>query len=255
MRVKFLAIATGVFAIALGGVASGALQQTEEVSVKTKGPGEYTTISAKISNTDPVKVPERISQIVVSSKLLKWNAKGAAVCSLQLRSDGEFMSPKCPANTVIGKGTFRGVLGIPGKAYPTDSLGKAGGTITLYNYKPPAGTKVGILAEAHTIKDANYQSAAEATQYILGGVTAAGKETIDIPNLKGLPPQLRDIIPPCRFVVFTEANINLTPPKPKKGKAPFVTTKKGNIDASIQYVREEYTESPECLALLPADRN
>jgi hypothetical protein len=240
MRIKLIALATVVAALAVGVVTSqAALQQKVSVNVNIPKPGAAGTVKVSLKNDDPGKVPERIKTIVVTSKSVKWNSKAVPYCNVKIptNADGDNNAAKltCPSKSKVGSGKFLVNTGIPGQAPPAE-LYVIDGNVTVYNYKPRPGNVAGFLVEIQS--DVPVPNA---HQYQYVGITRAGVMTAEIPNTADLPPQVRDILLnlPGRQISLNSLDLTLKAPKVKKGKKPlFTITNFKKLDVSGELIRE-----------------
>lgn len=240
MRIKLIALATVVAALAVGVVTSqAALQQEVKVNVSLSKAGAPATVKLSLVNDDPGKVPERIKTLVVTSKTVKWNSKAAPYCGVKIptNADGDNNAAKlsCPSKSKVGSGKFLVNTGIPGQAPPAE-LYVIDGNITVFNYKPRSGDTAAFLIEIQSdIPVPN------AHQYQYVGISRSGVMTAEIPNTADLPPQVRDILLnlPGRQISLNTISLTLKAPKVKKGKKPLFTINNfKKLDVAGKLIRE-----------------
>lgn len=240
MRIKLIALATVVAALAVGAMTSqAALQQKVSVNVNIPKPGNGGTIKVSLVNNDPGQVPERIKQIIVTSKTVKWYSKALPYCNVTIPTNaaGNNNAAKlsCPSKSRVGRGNFLVNTGVREQGIPAE-LYEINGNITAYNYKPRSGDVAAFLVEIQS--DVPVPNA---HQYQYVGISRAGVMKADIPATEDLPPQVRDILLnlPGRKIALNTINLTLTAPKVKKGKKPLFTIKSyKKLDVSGELVRE-----------------
>jgi hypothetical protein len=249
MRIKLIAIATVVAALAIGvGMSNAALQNSVSVNVKFKKPGAGGTVSIALTNEDTKQiVPQRISQMIVTSKSVKWNKKALPYCNITIPTNAAgnntsaFLAPKpgksnpasitkaCPLKSLVGTGTFTAKVGTPGAAYDCGSAACISGYVYLYNYKPQAGDQAAFVAWINS--DIPVQNA---NQYMYVGVNKKGTITSNLPDRGDIPPTIADNLP-AGSIAMTSLNLKLTAPNAKK---PIFTIKSfKNLDVSGSLVR------------------
>lgn len=248
MRIKIVSLVAVVAALAVGVAASNASFRTEAtVTVKLAKAGAPAKVSIVIDNTDSANVPQRISSIVMTSKVAKFNSKAVAQCTTAVPTNaagtntGAALNPACPSGSKVGTGTFTANTGVPGQPIPFNDLGVITGTINVYNYKPAAGQQASLLLELMT-----NTPVPDTHQYMLAGVSSAGVVTSNVPNVADFPPNVANLLrvnPPTdmsyRTGAMAQTTINITSPKAKSGKKPFLTLKNTkNMDFSIVLNRD-----------------
>lgn len=268
MRIKLIAIATAIAALAFGVATSQAsLQQKVSVNVKFKKAGGPGTIKVSLENLEPsggnpdALVPERISQLIVSSKSVGYNSKALPYCKIvptqtvggkdeiptnaagNNRSD--FLAPEpggkntqtvlknCPTKSLVGKGTFEAVVGQVRQPFDPSQSGLITGKVFAYNYKPRSGDQAAMVV---WIQSDNPVPNANQYQYV--GVSKKGVITAILPNRGDIPPNIAAVLPDGT-ISMTKLSLTLTSPTPPKGKKPLFTIKSfSNLDVTGQLVRE-----------------
>lgn len=281
MRIKLIAIATALVALAFGVTSShAALQNALQATVKFKKAGGPGSLSLQLINMDDAPlpdgvplsarqfhdrlydgglVPQRVSKLIVQTSSAKFNSKALPYCNLTDPNTGQkkdiptratgmtggeeysyvpgaknapAVTKNCPAKSVIGKGNFTAVVGTPGTAYDPGQAGALEGTVVVYNYKPAGGDTLGTIARLHV------DNPVPATQYLYTGVSKKGVFTAKVPSRAEIPTNL-DASIPAGEVSMTSILLNLTAPKPPKGKKPIFTVKSfSNLNVYGQLVRE-----------------
>jgi hypothetical protein len=263
MRTKLILIATVVAALAIGVTASNAaLQNSVSVNLKFKKAGGPGTLKLSLTNTeDGALVPERIKEMVISTKSGQYNSKALPYCRIvpsQVpkgpdtiptnaagNNTSDFLAPQpggnnsktvltnCPLKSIVGKGTFEAVVGTVGQPYDPSQAGLITGNVYLYNYKPRSGDTLAFVA---WIQSDNPVQNANQYQYV--GVSKKGVIRTIIPNRGDIPPNIAAVLPPG-VISLTKLNLTLTSPKPPKGKKPIFSVKSfSNLDVAGQLIRE-----------------
>jgi hypothetical protein len=262
MRIKLIALATVVAALAIGATtANAALQNSVSAQVKFAKAGGPGTINLTLNNIDESvgtpgygKVTERIKQLIVTSKSVGYNSKALPYCTLpggqipsnalnnnnsvQLtpvpgKNNTAAIKKACPEKSLIGKGTFTAVDGTVGSAADCGQAGCIKGAVYAYNYKPAGGDKLGTLAVIQSDTPVP-----NAWQYMYVGVNSKGTLTANIPSWSELPPIISQYLPQGT-ITMTSLSLKLTSPKPPKGKKPIFTIKSfKNLDVGGSIVRE-----------------
>lgn len=260
MRIKLIALATVVAALAIGATsANAALQNSVSAKVnfaKAGGPG---TVELKLTNIDESvgtpgygKVTERIKQLIVKSKSVAVNSKALPFCNLPGnvipsnalgnndstqrvyipgKSNSAAIKKACPSTSLIGKGTFTAVDGTVGQAADCSQAGCIKGNLYAYNYKPASGDKLGavVLIQSDT-------PVPNAYQYMYVG-WRGDTLTANVPAWSDLPPIISQYLPQGT-ITMTSMTLKLTAPKPKKGKPIFTIKSFKNLDVFGSIVRE-----------------
>lgn len=244
MRIKILSFAAVVAALAIGVTASNASFRSEtSAKVTIAKAGAPAKVVMTIDNTDTTKVPERISSVVISSKVAKFNGSAVPACGTAVPTNAAGtnnagkINPPCPAKSKVGKGTWVANTGTPGEPIPPD-LGTLSGTMNVYNYKKAGGEQAALLMEV--MSDIPVPNA---HQYIRVGVSNSGVLNAVLPNTADLPPTVANFLrnPNLTFRTTSMSKVvtTITSPKPAKGKKPFMTLKNlKNIDFSIVLNRD-----------------
>lgn len=263
MRTKLILIATVVAALAIGVTASNAaLQNSVSVNLKFKKAGGPGTLKLSLTNTeDGALVPERIKEMIISSKSGQYNTKALPYCKIvptqvpngkdeiptnaAQNNTSDFLAPQpggknsatvlknCPLKSLVGKGTFEAVVGTPGQPYDPGQAGLITGNVYMYNYKPRSGDTLAFVA---WIQSDNPVQNANQYQYV--GVSKKGVIRTVLPNRQDIPPNIAAVLPPG-IIAMTKLNLTLTSPKPPKGKKPIFSVKSfSNLDVSGQLIRE-----------------
>jgi hypothetical protein len=267
MRIKLIALATAIAALAFGVVTSqAALQQKVTVNVKFKKAGGPGSIKIQYENLEPsggnpdALVPERIAKIIVTSKAAGYNSKALPYCKVvptqtvggadeiptnaagNNRSD--FLTPEpggkntqtvlknCPLSTLVGKGTFEAVIGTVRQPFDPGASGLITGKVYAYNYKPRSGDQAAMVV---WIQSDNPVPNANQYQYV--GISKSGVITAILPNRGDIPPNIAAVLPDGT-ISMTKLSLDLTSPKPKKGKPLFTIKSFSNLDLVAQLVRE-----------------
>jgi hypothetical protein len=267
MRIKLIALATVIAALAIGVTASQAsLQQKITVNVKFKKAGAPGTIKVSLENLEPsagnpdALVPERIAQLVVSSKSIVYNSKAMPYCHIvpsqkaggpdtiptnaQGNNTSDFLAPEpggknsaivlknCPLTSLIGKGSFEAVVGTVRQPFDPSQAGQITGKVYAYNYKPRSGDQAAFVT---WIQSNN--PVPNANQYTYVGVSKSGVLTAVLPNRADIPPQIAAVLAPG-VISMTKLDLTLTSPKPKKGKPAFSIKNFSNLDVTGQLIRD-----------------
>jgi hypothetical protein len=239
MRIKLIVIATAIAALAIGvGSSSATLNSTTSANVNVPKPGGPGSVKLVIDNTDNALVPQRISEIQISSKAAKWNAKAVAQCKSTIPTNlagtnnaGE-ISPPCPSGSKVGTGKFTVNTGTPGQPIPAD-LGTISGDINIYNYKPAAGSTASLLIEI--LSDIPVPNA---HQYQLATISKSGTIDTKVPTMDELPPSVKNILSPPsapRTVALSHFETTIK----SKGKKPFFTLKQNKkLDFNVTLIRD-----------------
>lgn len=248
MRIKIVSIVAVVAALAVGVTASNASFRTEaSMKIKIAKAGAPAQTSIVVDNTDSANVPQRISSVVMTSKVAKFNSKALPQCTTKIptNADGDnnaaALNPACPSGSKVGSGTFVANTGVVGQPIPFSDLGVIDGTLRVYNYKPQGGEQAALLLEIMSDKPVP-----DAHQYQRISISNGGVITSVLPNTADLPPNVANLLlinPPTNmnFRTTSMANFKLTvkSPKAKKGKKPFLTLKNTkNMDFSIVLNRD-----------------
>ncbi len=248
MRIKVISVVAAVALVAVGVTASNASFRSEaSVKIKLAKAGAPAKVTMVIDNTDSANVPQRISSVVTTSKVAKFNSKAVPQCTSKIptNADGDnnaaAINPACPAGSKVGSGKFTANTGVVGQPIPFSDLGKIDGTLNVYNYKPQGGEQAALLLEIMSdtpVPDAH--------QYSRVSISNSGVLTSTIPNTADLPPKVSDFLrvnPPTdmsyRTTSMAHVEITMTSPKAKKGKKPYFTLKNTkNLDFSIVLNRD-----------------
>lgn len=259
MRIKLIALATVVAALAIGaGTANAALQNSVSAKVKFSKAGGPGTIELKLNNIDESvgtpgygKVTERIKQLIVKSSSVAVNSKALPYCNITIptnaagnndstqrtyipgKSNSSAITKACPKASLIGKGTFTAVDGTVGQAADCSQAGCIKGNLYAYNFKPRGGDRLGtvVLIQSDT-------PVPNAYQYMYTGWSKSNTLTADVPQWSDLPPIISQYLPQGT-ITMTSMTLKLTSPKPKKGKKPIFTIKSfKNLDVFGSIVRE-----------------
>lgn len=240
MRFKIISALAMVAALAIGVTASNASFRSEVgAKIKVAKAGAPAKITFTLDNTDTENVPRRVSQVIVTSKIGKFNNKAVPQCKVAIPSNalgnntGDQLS--CPKASKIGSGTFTVNTGVAGQPIPFNDLGVIKGTMKIYNYKPSGSQQAALLFEYYATEPV------PAYNYTLTPVTKGGVSTSPIPDVVDLPPNVANLLvvtpPPnitYRTLSVAHAVFTLDSPKPKKGKKPFLTlSSTKNMDISI----------------------
>lgn len=264
MRIKLIAIATVVAALAIGVTASQAsLQQTVSVNVKFKKAGGPGSIKVSLTNLEPsggnpdALVPERISQLIVKSKSVKYNSKAYPYCKIippgsttdtiptnqAGNNNSDFLAPEpnqqnsstvlknCPLKSLIGKGSFEAVVGTVRQPFDPSQSGLITGKVYAYNYKPRSGDQAAMVV---WIQSDNPVPNANQYQYV--GISKSGTITAVLPSRGDIPTKIADLLPPGT-ISMTKLSLELKSQK-VKGKVPFTIKSFSNLDVTGQLVRE-----------------
>lgn len=244
MRTKILSLVAVVAALAVGVSASSASFRSEtSAKVTLAKAGAPATLVMKVDNTDTLKVPDRISSVVVTSKSAKFNSAAVPACTTAVptnaagTNNAAEINPKCPAKSKVGKGTWIANTGTPGQPIPAD-LGTLSGTTNIYNYKKAGGEQAALLMEL--MSDIPVPNA---HQYIRVSISNSGVVTALVPNTADLPPAvanfLRNADLSYRTTSMAQVNYTINKLTPKKGKKPFFTMKNlKKIDFSVVLNRD-----------------
>lgn len=244
MRIKVIAIATAIVAaLAIGALSSNAaLQQDMSANVKlSKGKaGNAATVSLNFVNEeDNGTVPQRISEVTLSSKIIKFNPKAAPYCNISIpknpdpANDASSKTLNCPKKSKLTTGKFTAVTGTPGQAIPAD-VGVINGEVRVFNYKPSGGQQAALLLEIWSNVPVQ-----NGHVYQLATVSKSGVLTTTVPRTTDLPPAIADILT-GRQTVLTRFNLTLNG-KARQGKKPYLTLKKGfekSLDVRLQIKRD-----------------
>ncbi|MGK2877690.1 MAG: hypothetical protein ACSLFF_03800 [Solirubrobacterales bacterium] len=262
MRTKLIAIATVVAALAIGVTASNAaLQNSLSVQLKFKKAGGPGSLKLSLTNVeDGGLVPQRVAQMVVTSSSAVYNSKALPYCKIVPtqtvggkdeiptnaagNNTSDFLAPEpggnnsatvlknCSLKSLVGKGTFQAVVGTVGQPYNPAQAGLITGKVYLFNYKPRAGDQVAFVA---WIQSNNPVPNANQYQYV--GVSKKGVIRAILPNRGDIPPNIAAVLPEGT-ISMTNLNLNLTSPKPKKGKPIFSIKSFSNLNVTGQLIRE-----------------
>lgn len=243
MRFKLITVLAAIAALAVGVATSNAgLRSETSLKIKLAKAKAPASVVMNIDNTNTAGlVPERINQVVISSKTAKWSGKGAAQCAITIPStaagnnDGSDVGKNCPAKSKVGKGTFIANAGTVGVAYDPGDAGKITGTITIYNYKPAGGSQAALLIDAVS------KTPVEGVhQYMLAQIRG-GVLTANIPNMADLPVNLSNLFKNPDLVTYktlSMATMNTTITSPKS-KHPLLTLNNfKNMDFSVVLNRD-----------------
>lgn len=199
MRFKLITVLAALAALAVGVTASNAgLHSSTTVKIKIAKAKAPASVVMNIDNTHTNAagvgiVPERINQVVITSKAAKWYSKGAVQCKVVIPSaaagnnDGSDIGKNCPSKSKIGSGTFIANAGTPGTVYDPGDAGRITGVMKVYNYKAPAGAQAALLLDAES-----KTPVPGVHQYILA-VVKGGKLTASVPNMADLPTNLSNL--------------------------------------------------------------
>lgn len=260
MRIKLIALATVVAALAIGVTASQAsLQQSVSVNVKFKKAGGPGKISVKLENVEAGGlVPERISQLIVKSKSVKYNSKAYPYCKIippgsstdtiptnaAGNNNSDFLAPEpgqtnsstvlknCPIKSLVGKGSFEAVVGNVRQPYDPANAGLITGKVFAYNYKPRKGDQAAMVV---WIQSNNPVPNANQYQYV--GISKSGTINAVLPSRADIPTKIADLLP-AGTISMTKLSLTLESKKGKKGKVPFTIKSFSNLDVTGQIVRE-----------------
>ncbi|MGH2906617.1 MAG: hypothetical protein ACRDKI_07585 [Solirubrobacterales bacterium] len=239
MRIKLIAVATAIAALAIGVSASNATLNSEtSAKVSIKKAGAPATVKLVIDNTDNAVVPQRVSAVSITSKAAKWNSKAVPQCKSKVPTNADNdnnagpITPACPKGSKVGSGKFKVNTGTVGQPIPSD-LGTIDGTLNIYNYKPGGGQQAALLLEI--MSDTPVPNA---HQYSLAGVSKSGTIFATVPNTADLPPSVSALLLP-RTTSLAHLETTIKSPKPKGKTKPFFTLKNlKNIDFSVVLQRD-----------------
>lgn len=233
MRFKMIIALAVIAAVAVGVTASNAALRSEtSLKIKLAKAKAPASVVMKVDNSNfntpgnPYGggiVPERINEVVITSKSAKWSGKGAVQCKIPIPSaaagnnTGAIANPGCPAKSKVGTGDFIATAGTPGQPYDTGDAGVITGTLTIYNYKPSGGAQAALLLEA---KSKN--PVPNVYQYILATVKG-GVLKASIPNMADLPVSLSNLFKVGdTYKTLSMATMNTKINSPKS-KTPLLT--------------------------------
>jgi hypothetical protein len=239
MRIKLIVIATAIAALAIGvGTSSATLNSSTSATLNVSKPGGPGTVKLVIDNTDNQVVPQRISEIQISSKFAKWNAKAVPQCKSEVptnangKNNAGQISPACPSGSKVGTGKFTVNTGTPGQPIPSD-LGTISGDVNIYNYTPQSGTQATLLIEI--LSDIPVPNA---HQYQLAKISKSGTIDTFVPLMEDLPPAVKNILSPPsapRTVSLSHFETTIK----SKGKKPFFTIKQNKkLDFNVTLIRD-----------------
>lgn len=201
--------------------------------VKKAGREVRATLYYTNTNSNVGFAPERVNQILVSSRTMKWNsrARGVPRCGARIPNDGS--APRCSRRSKVGSGRITGIFGQPKQsAILLGVLSPVSGTVTLYNYKPARGNQARLLAVVKT-----RTPLAGVSINVLVPVSRAGTLTIDVPDVAQMPPAIIAALPPGTRFMLTSLTATVTAKKQRRGK-PYVylrTLKNLNFGVSAIY--------------------
>ncbi len=265
MRIKLIAIATALVALAVGVATShAALQNALQVKVNFKKAGGPGSLSIQLINMDDQKlpegkpmsaaqlktalydgglVPERVSKLIVASNSAKYNSKALPYCNVVYNGQKKIPTR---ADGITGA---ENLTPIPGEKNPSDVLKNCptksilgSGTFTAVvgtkgaPYDPSqAGALEGKIYvynykpasgdQFGTVALLHVDNPVPANQYIYSGVSKSGVLKSVIPTRAEIPTNL-DATIPAGEVAMTSLNLTLKAPKPaKKNGKPIFTIK------------------------------
>ncbi len=219
-RTVVVAAAIGTAAMAMP--AHAALNDRAYLNVtgsgaKKAGKAVNVGLGMAVSDSNPAIVPARVSEVIVRSRTLKFNARarGLRTCSATLPTNGA--AARCPSRSKVGSGKFTAVFGFPGQPIATIDPAKAlsSGRIAIYNYRRSSGQQARLLAVITAGKPVNY------TVNLLVPVTRSGVATIVMPDMKDLAPLVRELYPAGTRLVATSFDVKLRAKRQRRGK-PFM---------------------------------
>jgi hypothetical protein len=184
---------------------------------KRAGKAVNVGLGMAVSDSNPALVPARVSDVIVRSRTLKFNARarGLRTCTASLPTNGA--AARCPSRSKVGSGKFKAVFGFPGQPIATIDPAKAlsSGRITIYNYKRQSGQQARLLAVITASVPVNY------TVNLPVPVTRSGVATIVMPDMKDLAPIVRDLYPAGTRLVTTSFDAKVRAKSQRRGK-PFM---------------------------------
>lgn len=259
MRIKLIALATVVAALAIGATtANAALQNSVSAKVKFSKAGGPGTIDLTLNNLDESvgtpgygKVTDRIKQLIVKSNSVAVNSKALPYCNITIptnaagnndstqrtyipgKSNSAAIKKACPQTSLIGKGTFTAVDGTVGTAADCAQAGCIKGNLYAYNFKPQSGDRLGVvvLIQSDT-------PVPNAYQYMYAGWSKSNQLVANVPSYNDLPPIIAQYLP-AGTITMTSMSLKLTSPKPKKGKPIFTIKSFKNLDVFGSIVRSD----------------
>lgn len=201
--------------------------------VKKAGREVRATVYYTNTNSNAGIAPERVNQILVSSRTLKWNsrARGVPRCGAAIPNDGR--APRCSSRSKVGSGSITGIFGQPlQSATLLGVLSPVNATVTLYNYKPASGNQARLLAVVRT-----RTPLAGVSINVLVPVSRGGTLTINVPDVAQMPPAIPAALPPGSRFILTSMTASVTAKKQRRGK-PYVylrTLKNLHMNVSASY--------------------
>lgn len=201
--------------------------------VKKAGREVRATLYYTNTNSNAGFAPERVNQILVSSRTLKWNsrARGVPRCGARIPNDGS--APRCSRRSKVGSGNVTGIFGQPlQSATLLGVLSPVSGSVTLYNYKPARGNQARLLAVIRT-----RTPLAGVSINVLVPVSRSGTLTINVPDVAQMPPAIGAALPPGSRFILTSLTASVSAKKQRRGK-PYVylrTLKNLHMNVSATY--------------------
>lgn len=182
--------------------------------VKKAGREVRSTLYFTNTNSTPGFAPERLNQILVSSRTLKWNsrARGVPRCGARIPNDGN--PPRCSSRSKVGSGRISGTFGQPMQSsLLLGVLSPVSATVTLYNYRPARGNQARLLAVIRT-----RTPLAGVSINVLVPVSRGGTLTINVPDVAQMPPAIGAALPPGARFILTSMTATVTAKKQRRGK-------------------------------------
>lgn len=201
--------------------------------VKKAGREVRATVYYTNTNSNAGFAPERVNQILVSSRTLKWNsrARGVPRCAASIPNDGS--APRCSSRSKVGSGSITGIFGQPKQsAMLLGVLSPVSGSVTLYNYRPAGGNQARLLAVVRT-----RSPLAGVSINVLVPVSRGGTLTINVPDVAQMPPAIGAALPPGSRFMLTSLTATVTAKKQRRGK-PYIhlrTLKNLHMNVSATY--------------------
>lgn len=277
MRIKLIAIATALVALAVGVTTShAALQNALQVKMNFKKAGGPGSLSLQLINMDDAPLPEgkpmskgqlhnalydgglvpqRVAKLIVQSTSAKYNSKAVKYCTVVFNGQ-----KKIPTNA-DGITGAENLTYVPGEKNPSDVvkncpkdslIGQGSFTAVVGNAGSPydpsqAGALEGKVYvynykpasgdQLGTVAMLHVDNPVPANQYLYSGVSKKGVLTVTVPRRSEIPINLANAIPDGE-VNMTSAQLDLKPKAPKKGKPLFTIKSFSNLNVYGQLVRE-----------------
>lgn len=201
--------------------------------VKKAGREVRATMYYTNTNSNAGIAPERVNQILVSSRTLKWNsrARGVPRCGASIPNDGN--APRCSSRSKVGSGTITGIFGQPlQSATLLGPLAPVTGSVTIYNYRPASGNQARLLAVVRT-----RTPLAGVSINVLVPVSRSGTLTINVPDVPQMPAAIGAALPVGSRFILTSLTATVTAKRQRRGK-PYVylrTLKNLHMSVSATY--------------------